>query len=170
MNNRDRFEQAMRSDPLEAAALAIQFSGGCGSKAAAWSWADRAVEAAAQVSVTLDAGHASWPNLNAMTDQLAAAKTRKPETVIVSRHAGAVAWLAQRGITGEVIAQATPEDVRGKNVIGNLPMHLASLAAKVGSIDLPRLAAADRGRDLTPEEMDAAGATIRWYVVEAVQP
>ena len=76
--------------------------------------------------------------------------------------------LAQRGITGEVIAQATPEDVRGKNVIGNLPMHLASLAAKVGSIDLPRLAAADRGRDLTPEEMDAAGATIRWYVVAAV--
>jgi hypothetical protein len=78
MNNRDRFEQAMRSDPLEAAALAIQFSGGCGSKAAAWSWADRAVEAAAQVSVTLDAGHASWPNLNAMTDQLAAAKAAAP--------------------------------------------------------------------------------------------
>jgi putative CRISPR-associated protein (TIGR02620 family) len=90
------------------------------------------------------------------------------QTVIVSRHTGAVEWLAQRGITGEVIAQATPEDVRGKNVIGNLPMHLASLAAKVGSIDLPRLAAADRGRDLTPEEMDAAGATIRWYVVAAV--
>ena len=32
------------------------------------------------------------------------------------------------------------------------------------------LAAADRGRDLTPAEMAAAGATIRWYVVEAVQP
>ncbi len=170
MSNLDRFEQAMRSDPLEAAALAIQFSGGCGSKVAAWSWADGAVEAAAQVSVTLDAGHASWPNLNAMTDQLAAAKTRKPETVIVSRHTGAVEWLAQRGIAGAVIAQATPEDVRGKNVIGNLPLHLAALARRVGSIDLPNLAAADRGRDLTPEEMDAAGATIRWYVVAAVQP
>lgn len=170
MNNNDRFNQAMRSDPLEAAALAIQFSSGCGSKSAAWGWADRAVEAAAERGVKLDGGRASWPDLPAMTGQLVAAAQRGPKTVIVTRHAGAVAWLARQGITGPVIAQAAPEDVRGKVVIGNLPLHLAALAARVGSIDLPNLAAADRSRDLTPEEMAAAGACINWYEVKAVQP
>ena len=90
------------------------------------------------------------------------------EFVIVSRHAGAVEWLeSRRGITGKVIAHAAPEDVRGKVVIGALPLHLAALAERVGSIDMPQLAAADRGRDLTPEEMDAAGAHLSWYVVAA---
>jgi len=89
------------------------------------------------------------------------------ETVIVSRHAGAVEWLAARGITGEVIAQATPEDVAGKVVIGNLPLHLAAMTHQIGSIDMPGLRADQRGKDLTPAEMDAAGACIRWYVVTA---
>ena len=170
MNNRDRFYQALRSDPLEAAALAIRFASGCGSKAAAWDWAGAAGDAARQAGIALNPGRASWPDLSAMTDQLAAAMKRGPETVIVSRHAGAVAWLAAQGITGDVIAQATPEDVRGKIVVGNLPLHLAALAVKIGSIDMPNLAAADRGRDLTPEEMDAAGARISWYKVEEAQP
>ena len=90
------------------------------------------------------------------------------ETIIVSRHAGAIEWLAQRGITGTAMPQVTPEDVRDKIVIGNLPLHLAAAAHQVGSIDMPDLSAADRGRDLTPEEMDAAGARISWYVVSAV--
>ena len=91
------------------------------------------------------------------------------ETVIVTRHAGAVAWLAEQGVTGEVIAHVTaPAQITGKVVIGALPLHLAALAAKVGSIDLPNLPAEQRGRDLTPSEMDAAGACIRWYKVQAL--
>ena len=90
------------------------------------------------------------------------------EVVIVSRHAGAIEWLARQGIAGTVIEQATAEDVFDSVVIGNLPLHLAAAAHKVGSIDLPGLTREQRGRDLTPEEMDAAGAVIRWYVVEAV--
>jgi len=168
MNNQDRFEIAKRSNPLEAAALAIQFASGCGSKSAAWSWADDAVKAAAEAGIALNPGRASWPDLGAMTDQLAAAMKREPETVIVSRHAGAVAWLAAQGITGTVIEQATADDVRGKVVVGNLPLDLAAEAHQVGSIDLPGLLREQRGRDLTPAEMNAAGATLRWYVVEAI--
>lgn len=94
---------------------------------------------------------------------------RPVETVIVTRHAGAVEWLAAQGITGTVISHVTePAQVAGKAVIGALPLHLAASTARIGSIDMPNLAAADRGRDLTPEEMDAAGAAIRWYVVEAI--
>lgn len=90
------------------------------------------------------------------------------EIVIVSRHAGAVAWLAQQGITGPVIAQAAADDVRGKVVVGNLPLHLVAEAHQVGWIDMPYLSPADRGRDLTPAEMEAAGAAVRWYIVEAI--
>lgn len=90
------------------------------------------------------------------------------ETVIVSRHAGAVEWLRRQGIEGAVIEQATAEDVRGRIVVGNLPLHLAAEAHQIGSIDLPGVTREQRGRDLTPEEMQAAGAVIRWYIVAAV--
>ena len=89
--------------------------------------------------------------------------------VIITRHSGAVEWLAQRGIAGPVISgNATPDDVRGKVVVGNVPLHLAALAARVASIDMPALRADQRGADLTPAEMDAAGASINWYVVRDV--
>ena len=90
------------------------------------------------------------------------------KAVIVSRHAGAIEWLAEQGVVGPVVAQATTEDVRGRIVIGNLPLHLAAIAEVVGNIDLPGLTAEQRGKDLTPEEMDAAGAAIRWYAVESI--
>ena len=91
------------------------------------------------------------------------------EIVIVSRHAAAVEWLAAQGITGPVISgNATPEDVAGKVVIGNLPLHLAALAHQVGSIDLPGLRRDQRGGDLSVDEMVAAGAVVRWYAVEAL--
>jgi hypothetical protein len=74
MNNNDRYTIAMRTDPLEAASLAIEFSSGCGSKSAAWNWADRAIAAAARAGVTLDAGNLSWPELDSMKAQLKAVR------------------------------------------------------------------------------------------------
>lgn len=88
------------------------------------------------------------------------------DTIIITRHVGAVKWLAERGITGTVLAQATADDVRGKIVIGALPLHLAAEAGEVWAIDLPGLMAEQRGKDLSPAEMDAAGATISRYRVE----
>ena len=88
--------------------------------------------------------------------------------IIVTRHAGAVEWLRQQGITGEVIAHATPEDVRGREVYGVLPLHLAAEAAAVHVIDVPNLTPEQRGQDLTPAEMDAAGAHLCTYRVEEI--
>jgi len=86
--------------------------------------------------------------------------------VIVTRHAGAVEWLRLRhGITGRVITHAEATDVADKIVIGVLPLHLAALAARVISIDLPGLRPDQRGKDLTPDEMDEAGATLEIYHV-----
>jgi CRISPR-associated protein Csx16 len=92
------------------------------------------------------------------------------DILIVSRHAGAVEWLKLHGITGEVVGHITdPRQVMGKVVYGILPLHLAALAAKVVVIDLPGLQADQRGKDLTPEEMDAAGAVMSTYRVRRVE-
>ncbi|MEW6651424.1 MAG: CRISPR-associated protein Csx16 [Chloroflexota bacterium] len=89
-----------------------------------------------------------------------------PTVIIVSRHAGAVEWLRQRNITGDVLTHvSSPEEIRGKTVVGALPLHLAAEAAKIGAIDLPLLSPDQRGRDLSPQEMDRAGATLTWYEV-----
>lgn len=88
--------------------------------------------------------------------------------LIVTRHAGLVAWLAERWIVGETIAHATPENVAGRAVIGALPLHLAALAESVTVVDMPGLIAEQRGRDLTPAEMDAAGASLSTFRVTRV--
>ena len=85
--------------------------------------------------------------------------------LIITRHAGAVEWLRRRGIEGEVIAHATPDQVRGRICYGVVPLNLAALAAEVWTIDMPDLQASDRGRELTPEEMDGRGAELACYVV-----
>ena len=92
------------------------------------------------------------------------------ETVIVTRHPGTVAWLAQRGITGSVIAHACPDDVRDKHVYGVIPLRLAAVADLVTIVDMSELTPEQRGRDLSPPEMDAAGAVMCTYCVEVVPP
>lgn len=67
--------------------------------------------------------------------------------VVVTRHPALVALLLERGIIGHrldletpIIEHATIEDVRGKHVIGVLPLRLAAEAESVTEIplDLPR--------------------------------
>jgi putative CRISPR-associated protein (TIGR02620 family) len=89
------------------------------------------------------------------------------DPIIVTRHAGLVAWLAARGITGDVISHVTsPDQVSGRVVYGVLPLHLAAEAEEVVVVDMPRLPAELRGVDLTPEQMEEAGATLARYRVE----
>lgn len=72
MNNFERFEERLREgDFTGAALLAIEFAGRCGSKANAWAWAERAVEAAAQAGVKLHPGGGRWPDLQGMEERLA---------------------------------------------------------------------------------------------------
>ena len=86
-------------------------------------------------------------------------------TIIVTRHKGLVEWLERQSVTGPVTDHATPDQVRGKHVFGALPLHLASLAESITVVDLPQLQPEQRGKDLTPKEMDAAGATLCTYTV-----
>lgn len=64
-----------------------------------------------------------------------------------------------------VVWHGTAEDVRGKHVVGVLPLHLACLAASVTEVALPDLRPDQRGKEVTPDEMDAAGARLVRYTV-----
>jgi len=86
-------------------------------------------------------------------------------TFIVTRHPGAVAWLKEKGFTGEVMPHLSPEIVNsGDRVIGVLPITLAAELVKKGVkvfvISLPKVAFGDRGQELTPAEMGKAGARL----------
>lgn len=86
------------------------------------------------------------------------------DTIIVTRHNGLVDWLSRHGITGKVIASATADDVTGKHVIGALPLHLASLADRVTTVDYT-CPMELRGKDLTAQQLDELGAVLNTYKV-----
>jgi putative CRISPR-associated protein (TIGR02620 family) len=92
--------------------------------------------------------------------------------LIVTRHAPLVEWLRRHGISGKVIAQATPADVSGKDVYGILPLWLAAEANSVTEVSMPGLPLEARARvnggDFSVEEMDSWGAHLETFVVRRV--
>jgi CRISPR-associated protein Csx16 len=91
----------------------------------------------------------------------------------VSRHRGAVEWVARRGI--EVDEEVDHLDVDrvqgGDTVIGTLPVHLAAKVCKKGarylhlSIDIPPEL---RGREMSVEDMQRCGARLEEFYVKKV--
>lgn len=113
--------------------------------------------------------------------------------LIVSRHRGALEWLAGRlgnelehgeYVPGEnvfrvypvadtghdfppydvpVRAEVGPDDVRDKVVVGNLPLHLAALCRRVVAVEFG--GPPPRGAEYGPAEMEAAGGRLASYTV-----
>lgn len=109
--------------------------------------------------------------------------------IVVSRHNGGVEFIARElfgsagsveyrfvgdkptpvsisGDDGEeipVVRDATPDDVAGAVVYGNLPLPLAALAHTVVCIEFT--GPHPRGTEYTVTDMDAAGARLARYVV-----
>lgn len=82
--------------------------------------------------------------------------------LIVSRHAATVEWL--RSVAGEdvpVLASATADDVRGKVVYGNLPLHLAAEAYLVFAVTFEQ--PLPRGEDVL--DIEAYGPRVEPFVV-----
>ena len=89
--------------------------------------------------------------------------------IIVTRHLGAVEFLRSEvpDLTdAPVMASVNAEDVAGQRVFGNLPMHLAALAAEVNVVEFS--GDAPRGTEYTAEQMRSAGARIVRYRVEVL--
>jgi putative CRISPR-associated protein (TIGR02620 family) len=89
------------------------------------------------------------------------------ETIVVTRHKALleylqeVLWMSDKT---KVIEHATEEDVKGKHVIGVLPMHLACHAVSVTEIplDVPQEL---RGQELTLEQIRLYAKPSREYKV-----
>ena len=90
--------------------------------------------------------------------------------IIVTRHPALVDYLIAEGIADPdtpVISHASPDDIRGKHVIGVLPLHLAAEAASVTEVPLslpPEL----RGVELDEEQVREFAGAPRTYRVEVV--
>ena len=65
-----------------------------------------------------------------------------------------------------VLAAATMDDVRGMVVYGNIPLHLATVAASVIAIEFA--GAPPRGQEYSLADMDAAGARLVRYRVASL--
>ena len=90
----------------------------------------------------------------------------KPFGIIVSRHPATIEWLHREVPQlndAPVFASVTADDVRGKFVWGNVPLHLAALAAGVMVVEFTD--GPPRGQEYGLAEMDAAGARLRSYTV-----
>lgn len=94
--------------------------------------------------------------------------------LIVSRHPAAVEFIRRtdpRFAEAPVLHTASESEVRGAIVAGNLPLHLAAVAAEVVAVEFS--GPAPRGQEYGLEDMLRAGARLRRYRVEAlgeVQP
>lgn len=94
-------------------------------------------------------------------------------TWIVSRHPGAVEWLRRQGIEADKrVAHLEASMVAaGDRVIGTLPVNiiaeLCSRGASYFHLDL-RLLPEQRGRELSADDMDAAGAQLIQYAAEQI--
>ena len=92
------------------------------------------------------------------------------QRVIVTRHPALVEYLAEIGLVVEktpVLAHVRVEDVRGKHVIGVLPLHLAAEAARVTEIPV-RLTPADRGKELDISRLREIADAPRTFVVRKI--
>lgn len=91
----------------------------------------------------------------------------------VSRHPGAVEWARRRGLA--VDAWVAHLDITkvgaGDTAIGSLPLHLAAKVCARGgcllhlSADIP---AEWRGRELSADELEAAGARLEEFFVKGL--
>jgi CRISPR-associated protein Csx16 len=91
----------------------------------------------------------------------------------VSRHLGALNWMRRRGIVFDRhVPHLTMEEVHmGDTVIGSLPVNLAGEVCARGAtyrhLSL-EVAAADRGRELSADDLDRYQAILATYFIEEI--
>lgn len=169
MNDTEHPEYANARDEWAKAFASIVVARRKQNRIASWEWANTAARHAENCGIgnARDLlGTNPYPNLSALDAVLAS--LRKNELIIVTRHAGLVEWLNNKGYTGRVVDRATPADVLNKHVIGKLPMYLAAIAASVTNVAIPSLPENRWGNELTAGDLDSYGAYMRTYIVKEI--
>jgi putative CRISPR-associated protein (TIGR02620 family) len=91
--------------------------------------------------------------------------------LVVTRHQSLVDYLRETGIIAgdaEVVAQVTADQVRGRHVVGILPLHLAALASQVTVVPLevpPDL----RGVELSLDQIRQYAGKVQAFRVTSVE-
>lgn len=88
--------------------------------------------------------------------------------LIVTRHNALIEYLAERGITGEVVSHADEAAVSGRDVVGVLPMRLASLARSFVEVSMI-VPAEYRGKELTLADIRSFKPVLTEYAVRKVR-
>lgn len=135
------------------------------------SWQELCNQSGLPISLAREIVRKEYPKTAARLDELEALSSPPQRKIIVSRHPAAVEFirqeLGQDWADAQVMATATPDDVRDAEVAGNLPLMLASLARVVIAVEFE--GDPPRGQEYGIEEMRAAGARISRYTVQQVQ-
>lgn len=92
-------------------------------------------------------------------------------TYFISRHKGAIDWIAQQGIhIDKTLSHLNPQDIqKGDIIVGTLPIHLVAKVCQQGgryfhlTLNLPE---ALRGKELSAEDMQNAQAQLEEFNVE----
>lgn len=88
-------------------------------------------------------------------------------TIVVTRHEALIEYLLEIGLITKdtpVISHANPEEIKGKDVIGVLPLSLAVLTNTITEVPL-KLTPEDRGRELSLERLKEISDSPRTYTV-----
>lgn len=93
-------------------------------------------------------------------------------TYFVTRHPGARDWAARQGLEAERRDHLDPAEIRtGDIVMGTLPVHIVadiqSRGARYLHLELT-VPLAQRGQDLSADDMDRFGARLTEYLVRRV--
>ena len=88
------------------------------------------------------------------------------EFVIVSWFSGEREWIKRQGIDAKEVEGRvySPEQLRGKIVLGHIPNHLGYLAKEIWEIWTPYRKPDQKGKDLNADELQSAGAKFVKYV------
>lgn len=87
--------------------------------------------------------------------------------LVVTRHSALIGYLREQALIGaevRVVSHATPDDVRGQDVIGILPLRLAALAETVTEVEL-EVPEELRGRELSLDHIREYARGVRRYRV-----
>ena len=91
--------------------------------------------------------------------------------VVVTRHPGLLEVLREKGVIPQdcqdYYSHASPELVRGRDVVGVLPLHLAAEANSVTEVAL-NLPPEARGRELTADEVRKYMTGVHTYKVTRI--
>ena len=115
-----------------------------------------------------------WPKAAEKFDAAADAERRMGSAqadravVIVTKLPQMVEWLRRKGIEGRVVEAASPDQVRYQAlyVAGQISMAMAAAALEVLVVEAPK--GAKPIKEMTADEMDAAGVEIARYIIQKV--